>query len=410
VTQHRIRLRTTLTGAAAAAGLIAAGILAAPSTSANPERIAQIEAELEALSMDQAYANEQVLTAQYEYDQLTSKMKRTESKVASAKSDLKETQGSIGRYAAAAYRTGGIDSSLQLLLADDPQEFLDSAVVLDIVANSQNAALRKGQVARLKLAQATAELTQQQAQAEVVLATMEANKATLEDKIAETEAYLEQLKEEERQRLEEERKRREAEQRAAAAAAAAAIAENSSSSGSSSGSSSSGSSSSGSSSSGSSGSNTSQQGGPNDNGSLTESNGGGGSYSGGSGVSSDRAAIAVSAALAQLGEPYVNTPPGAVPPHSWDCSKLTAWAWGQAGVRLTPYSYVQSREVRQISTDELQPGDLLFYFQSGAHHVSMYIGGGQIIEASSPSTGVRITSLWNSWNTTHFSWAGRPYG
>ena len=413
MTVHRLRLRTAIISAAAATGLVAASIIAAPTSSANPERIAQIEAELEELSMDQAYANEQVLTAQYEYDKITAKIERTESKVSQAKSDLKETQGSIGRYAAAAYRTGGIDSSLQLLLADDPQEFLDSAVVLDIVANSQNAALRKGQVARLKLAQATAELTQQQAQAEAALATMEANKAILEQKIADTEAYLAQLKEEERQRLEEERKRREAEQRAAAAAAAAALeqaaaanaaAQQNSSSGSSSSGSSGGSSSNGS----SSGGTASDTGGPTDDGS--ESVNGGGSYTGGSGVSSDRAAIAVSAALAQLGEPYVNTPPGAQPPNSWDCSKLTAWAWAQAGVRLTPYSYVQSREVRQISTDELQPGDLLFYFRNGAHHVSMYIGGGQIIEASSPSTGVRIAALWNSWNTTHFSWAGRPYG
>ena len=381
MTAHSRRLRLTLVGVAAATGLIAAGIISAPASTATPERIAQIEAELDALGMEQAYANEQVLTAQYEYDQLNAKIDRTKGKVDRAKNDLKETQGSIGRYAAAAYRTGGIDSSLQLLLADDPQEFLDSAVVLDIVANSQNAALRKSQVARLKLAQATAELSQQQAQAEIVLATVEANKAALDDKVAETEAYLAQLKEEERQRLEEERKRREAAQRAAAAAAAAA---NQSSS---------------------SGSNTSAQGGPNDSGSLTTG------YNGGSGgVSSDRAAIAVSAALAQLGEPYVNTPPGAAPPNSWDCSKLTAWAWAQAGVRLTPYSYVQSREVRQISTSELQPGDLLFYFRNGAHHVSMYIGGGQIIEASSPSTGVRISALWNSWNTTHFSWAGRPYG
>ena len=205
MTQHHRRLRTTLVGLAAATGLIAAGIIAAPASTATPARIAQIEAELEALGMEQAYANEQVLTAQYEYDQINAKIERTKGKVDRAKSDLKETQGSIGRYAAAAYRTGGIDSSLQLLLAEDPQEFLDSAVVLDIVANSQNAALRKSQVARLKLAQATAELDQQQAQAEIVLATVEANKAALDDKIAETEAYLAQLQEEERRRLEEER-------------------------------------------------------------------------------------------------------------------------------------------------------------------------------------------------------------
>jgi cell wall-associated NlpC family hydrolase len=368
----------------ASAALVSATLLGAPATSANPERSSEIEAQLDVLAQEQAYANEMVLTAQYEFDQLTEKMERTQGKVDRAKGELAETQGSIGRYAAATYRSGGIDSSLQLLLADDPQEFLDSAIVLDIIANGQNAALRKSQVARLKLAQATAELSQQQAQAEIVLADMEGKKDALDEKIAETEAYLAQLKEEERQRLEEERKRREAAQRAAAQAAAASQSSSNASN-------SSGSSSSGGSSSGGSGS----------------SNGG---YTGGGGVSSDRAAVAVAAALAQVGEPYVNTPPGAQPPNSWDCSKLTAWAWAQAGVRLTAYSYVQAREVRQISANDLQPGDLLFFFKNGAHHASMYIGGGQIVEAASPQSGVRITSVWNSWNVAHFSWAGRPFG
>ncbi|MFY9331333.1 MAG: NlpC/P60 family protein [Candidatus Nanopelagicales bacterium] len=371
----------------ASAALVSATLLGAPATSANPERISQIEAQLDVLGQEQAYANEMVLTAQYEFDELTAKMDRTRGKVDRAKDELAETQGSIGRYAAATYRSGGIDSSLQLLLADDPQEFLDSAIVLDIIANGQSAALRKSQVARLKLAQATAELSQQQAQAEIVLADMESKKVALDEKIAETEAYLAQLKEEERQRIEEERKRREAAQRAAAAEAAAQAATASQSSNGSS-SSSSGSSSGGSSS------------------GSGSSNGG---YSGGGGVSSDRAAVAVAAALAQVGEPYVNTPPGAQPPNSWDCSKLTAWAWAQAGVGLTPYSAAQINQVRTISQNELQPGDLLFYYNPSwgrVGHVSMYIGGGMVVEASTPSTGVRIHPVY--WS--NFVKAGRPFG
>ena len=112
-------------------------------------------------------------------------------------------------------------------------------------------------------------------------------------------------------------------------------------------------------------------------------------------------------ALAQVGKPYSFA---AQPPSSWDCTKLTSWAWAQVGVQLTPYSYAQAQEVRRISPDELQPGDLLFFFESGAHHASMYIGGGMIVEASSPEVGVRVTDVWNSWNVTHFSWAGRPFG
>ncbi len=377
------RLRRALVAAVSVSALTASTLLVAPGAGASPERIAEIEAYLDYLGMEEAAANEQVLTAEYEYAQVQAKIGKTEDKIKRARAEVQQTSKSIGQFAASAYRSGGIDSSLQLLLVDDAQEFLDSAVVLDIVANSQAAALRKVQAARLKLAQAEAELAQQEDVAQVVLATMEANKERLSEKMANTQTYLDQLKEEERQRLEEERKRREAESRAAAAAAASALNNGGSSSGT-----------------------TSANGGPNDNGDYNS----GGGYSGGSGVSSDRAAIVVAYALAQVGEPYVNTPPGAQPPNSWDCTKLTSWAWAQVGVRLTPYSYVQAQEVRRISPDELQPGDLLFFFKNGAHHASMYIGGGMIVEASSPSTGVRVTNVWNSWNVAHFSWAGRPYG
>ena len=382
MTEHRTRSRMIrgLTAIAAASALTAAGLLAGPTASANPaDRIKQVEAYLQTLEMEAAAAHGRVHDAEFALDQLNDKISRTEKRVQQAKGTLSDTQSSIGRFAAAAYRTGGVDTSLQLLLAENPQQFLDQAVVLDIVANNQNTALRKSQVARLKLAQATAELDQQRAQAEGVVQDLRDRKADFDQKVAATQTYLNDLKEEERQRLEEERKRREAASRAAAQAALAAG------------------------SSSSSGSGISANGGPNDNGGFSS----GGSSSGGSGVSSDRAAIAVAYALAQVGKPYSFA---ARPPSSWDCTKLTAAAWAQAGVRLTPYSYVQAREVRQIPTSQLQPGDLLFFFKNGSHHASMYIGGGQIVEAASPQSGVRITSVWNPWNVAHFSWAGRPYG
>jgi len=76
-------------------------------------------------------------------------------------------------------------------------------------------------------------------------------------------------------------------------------------------------------------------------------------------------------------------------------------------VSLTPVSYAQANQVRRVSTDQLRPGDLLFYF-NGAHHVAMYIGGGKIVEAASPEHGVWVTDAWNSWSRAHFSFAGRP--
>ncbi len=382
---HR-RGRRALTAIIAASALSAAGLFGSASSSADlREDVANAKAYLEELQMKAAAAHGRVEDAQFALDQLGRKMDKTQQKVDRAKAQLKETQDTIGRYAATAYRSGGIDSSLQLLLVDDAQEFLDQAVILDIVAAGQSAALRKTQQARLQLAQATAELTQQEQAEQSALAALEARSQEFDQAVSDADSYLGSLEEELRQQIEAERAAAAAEAAARAAAAAAAL--NSSGGG-------------------NGYSNTSANGGPNDGGSANSNDGGGG-YSGGSGVSSDRAAIVVSYALAQVGKPYSFA---ANPPNSWDCTKLTSWAWAQVGVQLTPYSYVQAQEVRRISPDELQPGDLLFFFEGGAHHASMYIGGGMIVEASSPEVGVRVTDVWNSWNVAHFSWAGRPYG
>jgi cell wall-associated NlpC family hydrolase len=377
------RLRRALVAAVSVTALTAATLMGIGSSSADLRQdVENARAYLEDLEMKAAAAHGLVEEAEYAVSQVQGKIDKTKAKVAKAKAQLEETQDTIGRYAATAYRSGGVDSSLQLLLVEDAQQFLDQAVVLDIVASGQSAALRKTQVAKLQLAQAAAELAQQEQAEQAALSDLEARSAEFDEAVANADAYLNGLEEELREQIEAERARREAEARAAAAAAAAAI---NSGGGSSTGT-------------------TSANGGPNDNG---EYSAGGGGYSGGSGVSSDRAAIVVSYALAQVGKPYSFA---AQPPSSWDCTKLTAAAWAQVGVRLTPYSYVQAQEVRRISPDELQPGDLLFVFKNGAHHASMYIGGGMIVEASSPSTGVRVTDVWNSWNVAHFSWAGRPYG
>ncbi|MBM3685754.1 MAG: NlpC/P60 family protein [Actinobacteria bacterium] len=386
------RFRRALIAAVSVSALTAATLMGIGSSSADLRQdVEDARAYLESLEMKAAAAHGLVEEAEYAVAQVQGKIDKTKTKVAKAKAQLEETQDTIGRYAATAYRSGGVDSSLQLLLVEDAQQFLDQAVVLDIVASGQSAALRKTQAARLQLAQAAAELAQQEEAEQWALNDLENRSAEFDEAVSNAESYLNGLEQELREQIEAERLRREAEARAAAAAAAAAL--NTGGGGSSSGGSSTGT--------------TSANGGPNDDGAYNNNGGSGGAYSGGSGVSSDRAAIVVSYALAQVGKPYSFA---AQPPSSWDCTKLTAAAWAQVGVRLTPYSYVQAQEVRRISPDELQPGDLLFFFKNGAHHASMYIGGGMIVEASSPSTGVRVTDVWNSWNVAHFSWAGRPYG
>jgi cell wall-associated NlpC family hydrolase len=112
---------------------------------------------------------------------------------------------------------------------------------------------------------------------------------------------------------------------------------------------------------------------------------------------------AVQAAESQKGVPYAW---GAESPGvAFDCSGLTAWAWGQVGVGLPHYSGAQMGASAPVPVSDLQPGDLLFYGPGGSEHVAMYVGGGTMIEA--PYTGAVV------WETPlrlgdGFVGAGRP--
>lgn len=82
---------------------------------------------------------------------------------------------------------------------------------------------------------------------------------------------------------------------------------------------------------------------------------------------------AVLAAMSQIGVPYrTNTSEAGV---GFDCSGLTTYAWGQAGVQLTRQSSAQIREAHRIDRASAQAGDLVQY----PGHVMMYLGVGDAI-------------------------------
>ena len=76
-----------------------------------------------------------------------------------------------------------------------------------------------------------------------------------------------------------------------------------------------------------------------------------------------------------------------------DCSGFVLSIYKKYGIKLTHSAKVQANEGKKISASELQPGDLVFYANGSGtiNHVSMYIGGGQVIHASSPKTGIKIS-------------------
>lgn len=79
-----------------------------------------------------------------------------------------------------------------------------------------------------------------------------------------------------------------------------------------------------------------------------------------------------------------------------DCSGFTQQVLGNFGISIPRTAGAQSVSGPQISMSEMQPGDLLFYSGDGDYgigHVSMYIGNGQVVHASTPSTGIIISDV-----------------
>ena len=101
-------------------------------------------------------------------------------------------------------------------------------------------------------------------------------------------------------------------------------------------------------------------------------------------VSND-ASGAVEEARRQIGKPYEY---GAAGPDGFDCSGLTMWSWGHAGHSLPHSASAQYDATSRVSLGDLQPGDLVFFGRL-IHHEGIYVGGGQMIEASHSGTPVR---------------------
>lgn len=118
---------------------------------------------------------------------------------------------------------------------------------------------------------------------------------------------------------------------------------------------------------------------------------------------SSKAAVAVETARAQIGKPYVW---GGSGPDGFDCSGLTSYAWAAAGVYLSHDAYAQYFETTRVPVDQVEPGDLLFFGSDveGIHHNAIYVGGGQMIEAS--QTGVPVR--YRGWRAGDLVGAGRP--
>jgi hypothetical protein len=127
---------------------------------------------------------------------------------------------------------------------------------------------------------------------------------------------------------------------------------------------------------------------------------------------SEAGRAAVEWALRQVGTPYVW---GGTGPNGFDCSGLTQGAWAAAGVSIPRVTTDQYQAGTRVPLEEIAPGDLLFYDTTDAgapgpapSHVTMYVGDGQMVNAPSTGSSVRVEPVESAFYSPRFMGVVRP--
>lgn len=266
-------------------------------------------------------------TAQRRIAAVTAAIKKQQARVDAIKRQ-------IGALAIAGYQQSGMTTTAQLLLSNNPDQFLNQASTAQAYAVQQSAALRRFQTEQGKLTDLQASERTELDALQEVQAKQDSLKKQLDANLAEAERVLGRLSATERARLEQERAAEEQDAREERPSRTGRDL-------------------------------------PIDI------------------PASGRGKIALEYALDQLGDRYSW---GGTGPDEFDCSGLTMRAWGKAGISLSHSSKAQYSEGRRISRSNLKPGDLVFFY-SPISHVGLYYGKGRIVHASRPGKPVKFDDL-----------------
>ncbi|MEU9951575.1 NlpC/P60 family protein [Streptomyces sp. NPDC047939] len=333
---HRKPKQRPYTGSAArtAATLAFAGAATAAalpgSAHADPAPTpAQVKAQVDRLYREAEAATEQYNGAREKAAATAKSVDALRDEAARRTERLNTAREALGSYAAAQYRSGGIDPAVQLALSSDPDQYLRRASYVERAGERRATEVRTVQRQVADVAQVRAEAADELTELASRQAALKKHKATVRTKLAEARQLLARLSPAERASYD--------------------------------------------ASEGGRGSAHADRGAP--RGSAQAPNA--------------RAAEAVAFAYTALGKPYVW---GATGPSSFDCSGLTQAAYRSAGVSLPRTTYTQINAGRRVSQSELAPGDLVFFY-SGVTHVGLYIGNGQMIHAPRPGAPVRVAPI-----------------
>ncbi|QHC25878.1 C40 family peptidase [Streptomyces sp. GS7] len=338
------------TAALASVTLLSQTANAAP-TSPKPS-IEDVKQKVDGLYQQAEVATQKYNAAKEKADSQQRTVNRLLDEAAKRAEKMNQSRRELGTFASAQYQTGGMNPTAQLMLAKDPQQFVDRNHLMERLTGRQKQTVTAYEQEAASAARQRAEATRSLESLQQSQESLKESKQSVQAKLAEARQLLSRLTAQEKARLAELERQKEQEAQRKAAELARQQAQQ-------------------------------QRQQPSGGGSSTGSGSSGSS-------SSSKAAEALAFARAQIGKPYVW---GATGPSSYDCSGLTQAAYRAAGVDLPRTTWDQVNAGTRVSTSDLQPGDLVFFF-SDISHVGMYIGNGQMIHAPHPGASVRVESIY----------------
>lgn len=333
---------------------LGASVLLAP-VSAYADQVDNLQAQLDSANaqLNEYYSQAEEISEQVNATQ--EQLNQTNAEIETKQVELADAKDVLSDRVSSDYKTGGVNLLQVLVGSTSPSDFISRIYLATKVANSDAKVIQE-----VKTIQA--ELDTKKSEQEQLLSEKQSQQAELDAKVSETESYVSSLSTEVQEAIAAAQAAAQAEAEAAAAAAEQAAAAE-----------------------------TTGEGETAEN-TQGESNSGSSSasnvspYTGGSLSESQRNAI-VSAAWSKVGCAYVY---GATGSSSFDCSGFVQYCYAAAGVGLPRDSYSQG--ATGSNTSNPQAGDIVCW----GWHVGIYLGGGMMIDAGNPSTGVVYRSVFGS--------------
>jgi cell wall-associated NlpC family hydrolase len=307
----------------------AVSLLPTQSQAAPKPTVDEVRKEVERLYEEAEAPTEEYNAIREKQKKLQREADRAKDRLARKQQEINELREKIGPLAAAQYRSGGIDPSVQLFLSSDPDDYLGQAEMLDRTSSRQAEALEAMQRKQRELTQEREAAQKQLRALEETRTEAAKTKNEVQAKLTEARKLLNSLTAAQRARMEADQERDDA---AAGASDSPAT------------------------------------------------------YNG---PASGRAKTALDFAYAQLGKPYEW---GSTGPNSYDCSGLTGASWRAAGVSLPRTVKQQYDAGRKVARSDLQPGDIIYWYNDNQHN-GMYVGNGKAIHAPRTGKNIEIVPL-----------------